>query len=218
MSSSSRPDLALVSYARPHAFVEKTTSILARLGYRILAIEDLEAEGEGRAEAAMKADLLIVDESRLDEVGIGDRDAEPPIILLTGRCGVAEADSRIVGAIKRPAGLHDLYRVLQQVLEEHPRSLPRVPTRLPARCDHGEESWSGSILSLSENGGLLRSEVKPPLGACFQLSFDLPGSGPLELRAEAAYQLLPDLGVVFSGIDAATRAAIGAFIDDCILG
>ena len=51
-----------------------------------------------------------------------------PVVALTGRYGVTGADSRVVGALRRPVGIHELYRVLQQVLEETPRSVPRVPT------------------------------------------------------------------------------------------
>jgi hypothetical protein len=210
-------DRLLASYTRPHAFIERTESILARLGYRIVASEALESPGSETADHAAQPDLLIVDETRLDEVRGLEHHAQLPIILLTGRRGATETDSRIVAAINRPVGLHDLYRVVQQVFEESPRSLPRVSTDLPAQCLRGEESWTASLLSLSENGGLLRSEVRPPLGACFALSFELPGAGTLELRAEAAYELMPDLGIVFSGIDPADRSAIGEFVDDCIL-
>ena len=49
----------------------------------------------------------------------------------------------------------------------------------------------------------------------------LPGSGPgagaVELRAEAAYQLMPDLGAVFSGIDPALRESLNAWIAESIL-
>ena len=55
------------------------------------------------------------------------------------------------------------------------------------------------------------------MGSCFDLRFELPGTGALELRAEAAYQLLPNLGVVFSGLAPAARRAIGSYVNDRIL-
>jgi hypothetical protein len=205
----------LVAYARPEAFVDKTRLILGRLGYHIVTPEDFERMRGTSAGAGRSPDLLIVDERRLAELPSG---SEIPIILLSGRRGLAGSDDpRIVGAVKRPAGLHDLYRLAQQVFEETPRMTPRVPTHLPARCQREDESWEGAVLSLSENGCLLRSRQSPPLGSHFELSFSLPGAGPLALRAEAAYQLVPDLGVVFSGIAASARRAIGNFVSDTIL-
>jgi len=205
----------LIAHARPEAFVDKTRLILGRLGYHIVSPEDFDRMRATSAGAGRSPDLLIVDERRLADLPAASR---TPIILLTGRHGVrADGDPRVVGAVKRPAGLHDLYRLAQQVFEETPRTTPRVPTHLQARCERDGRSWEGAVLSLSENGCLLRSEQSPPLGSCFELSFSLPGSGPVALRAEAAYQLVPDLGVVFSGIAARTRQAIGDFVTDTIL-
>jgi hypothetical protein len=73
------------------------------------------------------------------------------------------------------------------------------------------------MVSLSENGALLRSEERVPLGANFDVAFELPGRGSISLRAEAAYQLMPHLGVVFSGVDSAVRTRIAGFIHDEIL-
>jgi len=213
---------ALVSYVRPHAFVHKTQAILARLGYPILSSEEFAVvREESHESAAFEPRLLIVDEHRLGEVM--DRHEEPvadapPIILLTGRRGLGEDHVRVVAAIKRPAGLHDLYRLLQQYFEETPRSTPRVRTQLPVRCGRDGREWSGSLVSLSENGALLQSAEALPLGSRFDLRFELPNFGQTELSAEAAYQLVPDLGVVFSGLAPAARTAIGEFVSDTILG
>lgn len=205
----------LVSYARRGAYVDRTQAILGRLGYHIIDVDEfarLSAEG---GSFSREHDARIVDEHRLAE--LDDQD-QSPIILLTGRAGMpADGDPRVVGAIKRPAGLHDLYRLAQQVFEETPRSTPRVPADLAAHCGRDGQAWSGELVSISENGGLLRSNAPMPLGACFDLRFELPRSGPLELRAEAAYQLAPDTGVVFSGLPPAAREAIGEFVNDAIL-
>ena len=132
-------------------------------------------------------------------------------MVLCGRHGVTGADPRIVGAIRRPAGLHEIYRLVQQVLEDTPRSTPRVPTHLPARCQRDGREWRGAVLSLSENGCLLRSPEPLLLGSRIALGFELPRSGKLEVDAEIAYQLVPDMGVVFNATSPSVREAIGAY-------
>ena len=159
---------------------------------------------------APKADILIVDERRIGE--IPDSETGIPIILLTGRHGVTGADPRIAGAIKRPAGLHDLYRLAQQILEDTPRSVPRVATHLMARCRGHGRDWTSTVLSLSENGCLLRSPEELLLGTELDLVLDLPKFGRVSLRAEVAYQLVPDTGLVFSALVPADRSALS----DCV--
>ena len=158
-----------------------------------------------------------MDEHRLDDVRKKLDGESPPVILLTGRAGAPEPALEIVGVVKRPAGLHELYRLLQQVFEETPRGVPRVATRIPALCHRDGQAWEGSLLTLSENGGLLRCASNPPLGSLFAMRFELPGTGTLELEAEAAYELVPDLGVVFSAVPPASREAIGEFVQDVLL-
>lgn len=207
------PSRCLVSYARPQAYVEFTETILTHLGYRILTASAYEAtlpEGGERGVDAPKADILIVDERRIGE--IPDSETGIPIILLTGRHGVTGADPRIAGAIKRPAGLHDLYRLAQQILEDTPRSVPRVATHLMAHCRRHGRDWTSTVLSLSENGCLLRSPEELLLGTELDLVLDLPKFGRVSLRAEVAYQLVPDTGLVFSALVPADRAALSACV------
>lgn len=203
----------LVAFARLEAFADRTLTILAKLGYQIRTVEDLEAD-ETIAESDANGDLQIVDERRLGEVP--EDGATLPMIVLTGRHGVTGADSRIVGAVKRPAGVHDLYRLLQQVFEETPRSTPRVPTHLRATCRRRGQEWGGAVLSLSENGCLLRSTEPLPLGTQVEVSFHLPEIGAVQVWAETAYQLVPDLGLVFSALAPSDRDAISAYVSDAI--
>jgi hypothetical protein len=135
-----------------------------------------------------------------------------PIVVLTGRHGVTGADPRVMGALCRPAGMHDLYRILQQILEELPRSSPRVATHLRATCRLDEREWPATVLSLSENGGLLRSPEPLLLGSRVVLSFTLSGEGLLEVEGDASYQLVPDVGLVFNGTPARVRESIAAFV------
>jgi hypothetical protein len=206
----------IVAHARPESFVEHTLGILSRLGYQIMTPEEFEAQTVEDELAGLGPDLRIVDERRLGEVEDEPGEEPAPIILLTGRHGVTGADARIAGAVRRPAGLHDLYRLLQLVFEEKPRATPRVPTHLPAVCRRDGRQWKASILSISENGCLLRSPEPLPLGSHLDLNFELPSIGPIGLRADTAYQYVPDLGLVFSSVPADSRLAIGSFVNECL--
>ena len=200
----------LVSHAQPDAFAPRARAILNRTGYRIVGVEEL--AGLPPSIAGRRPDLRLVDERRLGEVPDDGEAGSVPIILLTGRHGVSGVDPRIVGAVPRPAGLHELYRILQSVLEEAPRSAPRVATHLPARCRKGSREWTGTVLCLSENGCLLRCAEPLPLRSDVELEFSLPRAGSLVTLAEVAYQLPPDLGLVFHATDAAVRRAVAAFV------
>ena len=193
----------LVTHAAPEALAAITRGILGKLGYAILTPEEFEPLAQSIDR--IRPDLRIVDERSLAEVPDEDG-SSVPIIVLTGRHGTAGVDSRIVGAVKRPAGLHELYRLLQQVLEDKPRTSPRVPVHLKARCERGGREWHSSVLSISSNGCLVRSPE--PL---------LPRSGPLCLTAEVAYQLVPDSGLIFHATAPSDREALSSFVVDMLM-
>lgn len=201
------PHRFLLSHAPPEAYAPMTRAILAKLGYAILLPEEFE---QVAGEAEVRPVVRIVDERQLAEVP--DESDPLPIIVLSGRHGVTGADGRIVGAIRRPAGMHELFRLIQQVTEETPRSTPRVATHLKARCRKDGREWPATVLSLSENGCLVRSPEPLLLGARVDLEFVLPHEGSLKLEAEMAYQLLPDAGLIFHGIPTRQRQAIGRYV------
>ena len=203
------PQRLLVTHAAPEAYAPMARAILAKLGYQIVEPDECEAVA---AELGIeRPHLRLVDERSLADVE-DEEDPPVPIVVLCGRHGVTGADPRIVGAIRRPAGLHEIYRLVQQVLEDTPRSTPRVPTHLAARCRRDGREWRGAVLSLSENGCLLRSPEPLLLGSRIALGFELPRSGPVEVDAEIAYQLVPDLGVVFNATSPGVREAIGGYV------
>jgi hypothetical protein len=203
--------------ASADALGPRTDVILARLGYSLLAPEEFEAVRE--SEPGLRADLLLVDERRLEEAARFEDEAgvAPPVILLTGQYGVKNSDPRILGAVKRPAGLHDLYCLIQQIFEDTPRSTPRVQTQLRARCARRDQQWDGRVLSISENGCLIRSPESIPLGQRVQIDLDLPNAGPLSLDAEAAYQLLPDIGLVFNALAPEQRTTLQRYVTHSIM-
>jgi hypothetical protein len=202
------PHRVLVTHAQPEALAPMTRLILSRLGYAILTPEEFAPLAQTLERG--RPDLRIVDERTLLEVP--EDDPAVPIVVLTGRHGVTGADPRVVGAVRRPAGLHELYRLLQQVLEDKPRSTPRIPTHIAVRCRRQGKDWHAAVLSLSENGCLLRSPEPLALGTRLGLSFELPRSGRLELDGEVAYQLVPDAGVIFHATAPSHRAAIARFV------
>jgi hypothetical protein len=188
----------MVLHAAPEAIAPMTRVILAKLGYVIVTPEEFESLDPEIVRRG--PELRIVDE-----------------LVLTGRHGVTGADPRIMGAVRRPAGMHELYRLIQQVLEETPRTTPRVPTHIVARCERRGVEWRVAILSLSENGCLLRSPEPLLLGTRIDLRFGLPNAGALELVAETAYQLVPDTGVIFHATSPDDRAAIGLFVKEALV-
>jgi hypothetical protein len=200
----------IVSLARPSAFVPLSRAILGRMGYSIVALDEWQA-----SPPLSKRDpaLCLVDDRMLGSLPPESPFDRLPILLLTGRDPRATDDRRVIGAISQPAGLHELYRLLQQVLEPVPRGALRVPTNLPARMRGADREWSGSVLSLSENGCLLRTPEPLPLGTALEISFELPRAGRIETRAEASYQLIPDFGLVFQSTPAASRHAIRSFVE-----
>lgn len=216
MSDQAASTRSILCDASSDAFAPKTREILGRLGYTLVDPDEWEEQRRGQPE--QRPDLLLLDDRRLGECEIYQEDGDPvPIVLLSGRQGATGADSRVVGAVKRPAGLHDLYRLIQQIFEDTPRSTPRIATQLRARCGRGEHEWDGRVLSLSENGCLIRSPELIPLGQKIKLDLMLPQNGSVSLDAEAAYQLLPDVGLVFNRLSPAHRETLGRFVAQALL-
>jgi hypothetical protein len=208
----------VISYAHPEAYATLARAILAKMGFWIVQAD--EVADLPPSWAKRRPELRIVDERRLGEVPEDlEEDGEPvPMIVLAGRQGVTGTDPRIIGAVRRPAGLHDLYRLIQEALEDQPRATPRVPTHLPARCRRDGREWRASVLSLSENGCLLRLPEPILLGTHIEIEIPLPRAGLIVTDAEVAYQLLPDFGLVFCSTPAQHRESIAAFVHEALAG
>ena len=200
----------ILSYAREEDYLPLTRAVLSKMGYAIVTEEERPSLPPHLVDRS--PELIIVDERRLSEIE-DEPDALVPLIVLSGSGGVTGADPRVLGAVCRPAGLHELYRLIQQGLEERPRSAPRVATNLTAHCRQGEHEWRASLLSLSENGCLMRTPEPLELGSQIEIRFELPQGATVETQAEAAYQIVPDLGLVFSRTPAVFREAIASFVE-----
>ena len=200
----------ILSIARPDAYVPMARAILGRMGYAIVSPEEWQ---ESEALAARTPELGVVEDRRLGELPEGTPYAGLPLILISAKGMLPAGDRRVVGAIVRPAGLHELYRLLQQALEATARSCVRVPTNLPVRLRGKGREWHGSVLSLSENGCLVRTPEPMDLGAELEVAFELPRAGLIQTRAETTYQLVSDVGLVFQATPAASRRAILSYVE-----
>lgn len=187
------PRFAIASHAADSDYAPTSRVLLWKLGYALLPPE----------EAARPA-LRVVREDRLDEVPAG---AEP-IILLSRARHSASCHPRVVGTIRRPAGLHELYRLFQAATEAHPRAVPRVPCSLRAHADTAERRYALTVTSLSENGCLVAGEPLPALDARLALDIELPWGERVGGPVVAAYAQGDQLGLVFHDIKLAERTKL----------
>jgi len=184
------PRFAIASHAADSDYAPTSRVLLWKLGYALLPPEE-----------ADRPALRVVREDRLDEVPPG---AEP-IILLSRTRHSASCDPRVVGTVRRPAGLHELYRLFQVATQAHPRSVPRVPCALRAQADTEERRYAVTVTSLSENGCLVAGEPLPALEARLVLDIELPWGERVGGPAVAAYAQGGQLGLVFHDIKLAER-------------
>jgi hypothetical protein len=172
---------------------------LERLGYELVRASRNSVEPDAR----------IVEAGQLNRL---KAKATAPIILIGGPRDDGADDPRVVGAVRPPAGLLDLYSILQVALEEHPRAVPRIPTALPARSLRDGVDTAGAILCLSEKGCLLRSASRLPGHGSLHLQFMLPDGGPIYTRAEPRQEEGNESGLAFHRLPEISRAAIAEFV------
>jgi hypothetical protein len=192
----------IASHVPEADYVPTSRVLLWKLGYALLTPEE-----------AKQPDLRVVREERLAEVPARERE---PIILLTAGRGPHASDPRVVGAVRRPAGLHELYRLIQAALEERPRSVPRVPTSLSARATSEMHRWDLVVQSLSENGCLVTGPKLPPLDTVLELEIELPWGPKVPATAVAAYEQAGSLGLVFHNITLGERNKLGKVVVDLL--
>jgi len=190
----SEPRLCIASHAAESDYAPTSRMLLWKLGYELVAPEH-----------AHEPALRVVRDDRLSEVA-----AQPnaPIILLTRGRRTVQRDPRVAGTLRPPAGLHELYRLIQVALEEHPRSVPRAPTLLRATGTTEAKRFEFAVTSLSECGCLV-SSLKPPLhGARLDVEIELPWGERLSTPAIVAYEQGECLGLVFHGITLGARKKV----------
>jgi hypothetical protein len=210
------PNRLIAVHANSRAMTSPTRGALGRLGYELVR-----ADGERFHDSDPAPDMRIVDERLFDEIPSIEAEPSMPLVVLTGVRPLTDVspqrEPRIVGRIARPAGLTPLYGLLQQTLEDTPRRVPRVPTRLPARWVRCEKLSIGAILSLSERGCLLRTtEDAIEQGMRMQLQFALPGAGLLSMNARCIHGSGSDIGLSFHEPASSMRNAISGFVSELL--
>jgi hypothetical protein len=184
----------IASHARDADFAPFARALLYKLGYAVIPAEEL-AEPQ----------LRIVREDRLAEVA---KLPPLPIILLTDRRQPESGDARVIGAVRRPAGVPPLYRLLQSALEEHPRSVPRLPVTLRARATSSVHAFDLEVRSISENGCLLAGPKLPLLDTAVDLAIELPWGEKVQVTAVVSYEQSGNVGALFQGMTLAARRRI----------
>ena len=188
----------IASHASDGDYAPTSRNLLWKLGYALVPPEEAEAPA-----------LRVVRDDRLSEVPapLGE-----PIILLTQGRGRKARDPRVLGSVKRPAGLHELYRLIQAALEEQPRSVPRAPCSLVARGSHEDLHWDLVVKSLSESGCLVTGAELPSIETKLELEIDLPWGVKIATPAVAAYEQGGSLGLVFHGVTLGGRKQLGKVV------
>jgi len=198
----------IASYASPRAYGPHVRIALKGLGYRVVQAATQGAFGD----ASWAPDLRIADERLLSRIPTPPRDPKTPIVVLTGARAKRSTDPRIVGTVQRPAGLRELYCLMQLALEPHPRGAPRAPTQLPARCVQADQRWLGAVMALSEKGCLFRTSESVSKGMRMSLQFALPFGDLISARAECVHRTGENAGIAFAETSALAREAIGRFV------
>jgi hypothetical protein len=180
-------------------FADGVETALERLGYELVPARI-------RSEAI---DARFVAAGRMCRLSAA---AIEPVVLFGGLRSKDAEDPRVIGVVERPAGLRELYRLLQGALEETPRAVPRIAASLPARSFREGIDAPGAILSLSEKGCLLRSTVRLPGEGVLKLQFALPDRGLIDTWAEPCNSAGRELGLVFDGLPDASRFAIADYV------
>jgi hypothetical protein len=206
-AETSRATVAVHAPAR--AFAAGTLAALARLGYRLVQAK---ATGQLGGDESCKPAIRIVDDRQLENLPLECNGEAVPLILLTSHRGPAASDSRALGSVRRRAGVNELYALLQRALEPLPRSVPRVPAALPARCTRGSHGWAAAIRSISEKGCLLQSTEQLEPDQRVDLCFALPAEGLMQIPAQPIYVRGKQAGLVFRDSSDRSREAIASYV------
>jgi len=189
----------IATHAPESDYAPTSTMLLAKLGYDLVPARD-----------ATAPEVRIAREEQLDLVP----EREIPVIALAGRKrGPRNDDPRVVGIVRRPAGLHALYRLLQLSLESHPRAIPRVECNLAAHAQSANgDQWDLRVESLSQNGCLVTGPKLPPLETALTMRMEMPWGERITVPADVAYERREQIGLVFHGITLGNQRHLGKLV------
>jgi hypothetical protein len=199
----------IASHVPPGAVEPDALRALRSLGYEIVAVGPPSA----KAGQELQSQLRIVDEEGLGQIA-EEASAPVPVILLTREPAPLPADRRVIACLTRPAPFQELYAAIQKALEPTPRRRPRITTALPARCAYGDRTCTGVVISLSEDGCLLRNPEELPWEREVDLQFPLPRAGLISTRARQVRRSGTDLSLEFQDLSPASRLAISQYVMD----
>jgi hypothetical protein len=212
MPAPPEPRVTVVVHAPAKAFAPGVQSALVRLGYNLITPRTAASLGCAPGPGTLSPTLRIVDDRELERVPVETGPDPLPIVLLTRHRGDATMDARAVGTVRRRARLQPLYEILQRVTEPHPRSVPRTETDLPVHALRDGRCWAGAIRSLSEKGCRVRGTRGLERDLRVDLSFPIPGTGMVEIPAQARAVRDDHAILVFRGASAPTREAIAGYV------
>lgn len=174
-------------------------ALLWKLGYALVPAAD-----------AGTPDVRIVREEELAQVP----EREIPVIALAGPSRPPGIDDpRVIGTVRRPAGMHELYRLLQLSLESHPRAIPRVPVDLAAHAQSANgDQWDLRVESLSENGCLVTGVKLPTLETALTMRIEMPWGERIIVPADVAYERRNQRGLVFHGITVGNQRRLAKLV------
>jgi hypothetical protein len=180
------------------------------LGYRVIAASTRGCFDDD----SWKPDLRIVDDQHFDKLPVENYLPRTPVIVLSGARRRTWRDARVVGEVSRPAGLTEIYPLIQNALEDTPRRAARARTQLPARCTHADQRCVGAIVALSVAGCLFRTRAELSPGMNFNLLFPLPRDRMVYTRARALHRNGEGFGMAFSNPPEQSRRAIAEFVTE----
>jgi hypothetical protein len=189
----------IATHAPQSDFAPTSSSLLRKLGYDLVP-----------AALAEAPEVRIAREEQVDQVP----EREIPVIALAGRKRMPRGDDpRVVGTVKRPAGLHELYRLLQLSLESHPRALPRVECDLAAHAQAANgDQYDLRVESLSANGCLVTGPKLPPLETALTIRIEMPWGERITVPGDVAYERREQRGLVFHGITVQNQRKLGKLV------
>jgi hypothetical protein len=211
MDPAETPRATVAIHAPARAFAPGTQTAMVRLGYRLVTAETAARHTEDGDPC--RPTIRIVDDRQLESIPPESNGNGIPLILLTGHRGPLVRDSRAVGAVRRRARVNELFALLQRALEPWPRTVPRVPAALPARCTRGNHGWAAAIGSISEKGCLLLSTERLEPEERLDVCFALPREGLMQVPAQPSYVRGKRAGLVFRDTSEQSRSAIADYVN-----
>ncbi|MBI1912969.1 MAG: response regulator [Deltaproteobacteria bacterium] len=130
------------------------------------------------------------------------------------------------GYITRPISATELYRTVHNLVELHPRQIPRLRVIFKTTIFVGNTGRSSFATRISEQGAFIHSLNPLPVNTKIKLALDLPSEKPLTLDGEVIYvvkpgqekYIEPGMGIRFLNLDREIQLGLRKFIEDQLTG